>query len=421
MSCAGPPPCVTSESMQSTSMPPLRTRSARPPGRAIGPENRRRTRCARAFGGTGAAADGRPGGCAPSSMLGLATGGASRWAGEDSEHVGSAHNAPRIGYPDTVGSRHVRSASEMHPDQCARIQSGLGHGNTRLDRVRATTEGHDRHDRRFRACEHFVGRDGTSARRAAGPVEHVDGMLHRIVPERDGRRGCCDVGASELHDRAYGAFSHSIQSVHVWWRRRGVDGFIGEQFRELARDEFPGVVGVNGAYRSDGRGAPGISARLQEIHGLEARVVVDEDEQIFVAATGRHERACNIRVNDAAGVAGRVFGVWVRQARCVGDGARVARTHGRSAEGGWRVRRDIRQGAKAIVAGVQPAMHVFSRQAGRHGVNVRGGFRGTDGHCPGLVDGAGGRATHCHALRHDLRVQLVESPVAVQAKCRSMT
>eukprot|EP00965_Chrysotila_dentata_P051328 1702130-Pleurochrysis_carterae.AAC.1 len=74
-----------SESMQSTAMPSLRIRSARPPGRATGPENRRRTRCEQASGGTGAAADGRPGGCVPLSTLELATGGASRWAGEDSE------------------------------------------------------------------------------------------------------------------------------------------------------------------------------------------------------------------------------------------------------------------------------------------------------------------------------------------------
>eukprot|EP00965_Chrysotila_dentata_P261985 6214432-Pleurochrysis_carterae.AAC.1 len=71
--------------MQSTAMPSRRMRSARPPGRAMGPENRRRTRFEQAFGDTGAATDGRPGGCAPSSTLGLATGGASRWAGEESE------------------------------------------------------------------------------------------------------------------------------------------------------------------------------------------------------------------------------------------------------------------------------------------------------------------------------------------------
>eukprot|EP00965_Chrysotila_dentata_P121869 4028239-Pleurochrysis_carterae.AAC.1 len=74
-----------SESMQSTAMPSLRKKSARPPGRVMDPGNRRRTRCEQAFGGTGAAADGRPGGCVPSSTLGLATGGASRWAGKDSE------------------------------------------------------------------------------------------------------------------------------------------------------------------------------------------------------------------------------------------------------------------------------------------------------------------------------------------------
>eukprot|EP00965_Chrysotila_dentata_P148445 4901115-Pleurochrysis_carterae.AAC.1 len=76
-----------SESMQSTAMPSLRMRSARPPGRVMGPENRSRTRCEQAFGGTGAAVDGRPSGCVPSSTLGLATGGASRWAGEESERL----------------------------------------------------------------------------------------------------------------------------------------------------------------------------------------------------------------------------------------------------------------------------------------------------------------------------------------------
>eukprot|EP00965_Chrysotila_dentata_P230738 6197961-Pleurochrysis_carterae.AAC.1 len=78
MSWEGPPPCVASESMQSTETPSARIRSASPPGRRMGPEKRRRTRCGESCVGKGAATDGNPGGCFPSSSPGLATGGASR-------------------------------------------------------------------------------------------------------------------------------------------------------------------------------------------------------------------------------------------------------------------------------------------------------------------------------------------------------
>eukprot|EP00965_Chrysotila_dentata_P152027 5023310-Pleurochrysis_carterae.AAC.1 len=78
MSWEAPPPCVASESMQSTGTPSARMRSASPPGRRMGPEKRRRTRREELCVGEGAAIDGKPGGCPPSSAPGLATGGASR-------------------------------------------------------------------------------------------------------------------------------------------------------------------------------------------------------------------------------------------------------------------------------------------------------------------------------------------------------
>eukprot|EP00965_Chrysotila_dentata_P258401 6213205-Pleurochrysis_carterae.AAC.3 len=177
---------------------------------------------------------------------------------------------------------------------------------------------------------------------------------------------------------------------------------------------------MNSAYRPDWSGAScveqgvefsqealdacgGFSAGFQEVHDLEARVVVDQDEQVLVAATGRHEWAGNVRVDDAAGVARRVLGVRVWQAWRVGDGARVARAHGCAAESGWRVRRDIRKGAKAIVAGVKAAVHVFGCQAGRHGMDVRRGFSGSDGHRPWWESNVGGRAARRRAFWHDLR------------------
>eukprot|EP00965_Chrysotila_dentata_P119800 3960953-Pleurochrysis_carterae.AAC.1 len=78
MSWEGPPACVVSESIQSTDAPPARINSASPPGRRIGPEKRRRTRRGETSDGDDVATVGKPGGCAPSSMPGLATGGASR-------------------------------------------------------------------------------------------------------------------------------------------------------------------------------------------------------------------------------------------------------------------------------------------------------------------------------------------------------
>eukprot|EP00965_Chrysotila_dentata_P001203 39102-Pleurochrysis_carterae.AAC.3 len=87
----GPPPRALPESMQSTGMPSEQMRSARPPGRRIGPENRRSMRFGEASADIGAAADGRPNGCVPSSMPGLATAGASRWAGEASERARGRH------------------------------------------------------------------------------------------------------------------------------------------------------------------------------------------------------------------------------------------------------------------------------------------------------------------------------------------
>eukprot|EP00965_Chrysotila_dentata_P042868 1423431-Pleurochrysis_carterae.AAC.1 len=80
MLCEGPPPRAASESMQSTAVPSARTRSARLPGRWMGPENKRSTRL-RAVGDSGlmgVVALGKPGGSSPLSSFGLATGSASR-------------------------------------------------------------------------------------------------------------------------------------------------------------------------------------------------------------------------------------------------------------------------------------------------------------------------------------------------------
>eukprot|EP00965_Chrysotila_dentata_P122173 4039125-Pleurochrysis_carterae.AAC.1 len=73
MSWEGPPPCVASESMQSTETPPVRINSASPPGRRTGPEKRRRARRAEISAGKGVVTAGKPGGCAPSSMHSIST------------------------------------------------------------------------------------------------------------------------------------------------------------------------------------------------------------------------------------------------------------------------------------------------------------------------------------------------------------
>eukprot|EP00965_Chrysotila_dentata_P168979 5579792-Pleurochrysis_carterae.AAC.1 len=57
----------------------------------MGPEKRRSTRFGWAPSDVAVAAFGRPGGCVPSSSPGLATGGASRWAGEASERARGRH------------------------------------------------------------------------------------------------------------------------------------------------------------------------------------------------------------------------------------------------------------------------------------------------------------------------------------------
>eukprot|EP00965_Chrysotila_dentata_P060114 1993665-Pleurochrysis_carterae.AAC.3 len=90
-------------------------------------------------------------------------------------------------------------------------------------------------------------------------------------------------------------------------------------------------------------------------------------------------------------------------------------------ESGWCVRRNIGQGAKAVVAGVQSTVHVLGCQPGGHGMDVGGGLCGSDGHCPRRGDGVGGGVTHGDALRNDLCVQLIEPSVSVQTKRRSMS
>eukprot|EP00965_Chrysotila_dentata_P001529 50411-Pleurochrysis_carterae.AAC.1 len=81
-------------------------------------------------------------------------------------------------------------------------------------------------------------------------------------------------------------------------------------------------------------------------------MVVDEDEQVLVATSGRDKWAGDVRVNDAAGVARLVLGSWVRKPRCIGGGACVAWANGRPTKCGWCVGRDVGQGAQAVVAGV---------------------------------------------------------------------
>eukprot|EP00965_Chrysotila_dentata_P255042 6212081-Pleurochrysis_carterae.AAC.1 len=90
---------------------------------------------------------------------------------------------------NAVSSRHAGGAAEVHASESARLDPRLGDGNARFDRVGAAPEGHDRHHRRSRIRQHFVGGDGSWPGRTAGPVQHVNRVLHGVVPERGRRRG----------------------------------------------------------------------------------------------------------------------------------------------------------------------------------------------------------------------------------------
>eukprot|EP00965_Chrysotila_dentata_P041262 1368839-Pleurochrysis_carterae.AAC.9 len=64
---------------------------------------------------------------------------------------------------------------------------------------------------------------------------------------RCGPRGCRNVGVRKLHDRANRTLGQTIERVHMWRRRCGMDGAASQELGEFARDEFSGVVSMDGA------------------------------------------------------------------------------------------------------------------------------------------------------------------------------
>eukprot|EP00965_Chrysotila_dentata_P236117 6201141-Pleurochrysis_carterae.AAC.1 len=120
----------------------------------------------------------------------------------------------------------------MYADQCAWLEPGFGDSNPGFNGEGMTTKGHDGHDRRFVPSEQLIGR-ALRTRRAAGAVEHVDGVLDGVVPEGGGGGGGGEIGSRQLHGGADCPLRHAIERVDVWRRGGGVHRVVGEELREI--------------------------------------------------------------------------------------------------------------------------------------------------------------------------------------------
>eukprot|EP00965_Chrysotila_dentata_P052274 1734270-Pleurochrysis_carterae.AAC.1 len=69
-------------------------------------------------------------------------------------------------------------------------------------------------------------------------------MSDGVCPEGNWSPTRDQIGPSEFHYAAYGAFRNAIQLVDVRWAGGSVHAFVGQELGELAGKEFTGVVAV---------------------------------------------------------------------------------------------------------------------------------------------------------------------------------
>eukprot|EP00959_Pyramimonas_sp_CCMP1952_P043603 911580-Pyramimonas_sp.AAC.1 len=106
-------------------------------------------------------------------------------------------------------------------------------------------------------------------------------MLNGVVPEGVGSAAGVEIGASQFHNRAYGALGDAVEGVHMGRRRSGMYRGRGEDVGEFARKKLAcsRKGGDEATYASRG-----LRAVFQEVDRFEARVIVDKHEHILVRA-----------------------------------------------------------------------------------------------------------------------------------------
>ena len=101
---------------------------------------------------------------------------------------------------------------------------------------------------------------------------------------------------------------------------------------------------------------------LEEVHELEARVVVHQDERVLVAAVERRrEGAHYVRVHESSRVSRFVLRLAMCDATGIGLGADGARERGRGGYVRWRVGGSMAESAEAVEGDVEPSV-----ERGRH-------------------------------------------------------
>ena len=109
----------------------------------------------------------------------------------------------------------------------------------------------------------------------------------------------------------------------------------------------------------------------QELHKLEAGVVVDEHEHVLVAADARGlERSDDVGVDEAPGIRWHVLICRVAQVSCVGFRAGGARSVATAPQRVWSISSEVGELSQPIDTYVKPSMHDRGRIVGSHAVDV---------------------------------------------------
>eukprot|EP00965_Chrysotila_dentata_P228738 6196778-Pleurochrysis_carterae.AAC.1 len=77
-------------------------------------------------------------------------------------------------------------------------------------------------------------------------------MSDSVGPKGSGGATGNQVGACELHDASDRSFSDTVQLMDVWRACSGVYSLVGEEFSELLRQKFTGVVAMERTYNAGG-------------------------------------------------------------------------------------------------------------------------------------------------------------------------
>eukprot|EP00965_Chrysotila_dentata_P226697 6195576-Pleurochrysis_carterae.AAC.2 len=185
------------------------------------------------------------------------------------------------------------------------------------------------------------------------------------------------------------ALRDAIELVDVWWACGGVHTVSRQQICELMRQKLAGIVAVYRTHDSRGRVAPRVEEGgesgeklpdvrrclmlvAQKVYGLKAGMVIDNNQHVPTSAIDRgKEWTCDVHVEEAPGMRGRIQVAGVRQARGIGFGTGGAGGRSCVSEAARGIRGELRKPLEASIAAVEASMHVLSCIVGRHDLNVR--------------------------------------------------